>query len=196
MTIRLFSAKGVGDDLAAGRVTAREQSLYLTASFLIWIIPAYLFLFPAPRTNDPQFFWWVWLIELALLVLFCVAGIGFCLRKCRVDPTRHFLVDFSCLNAPISLTTLIIVWGGFYLLTEGVFSLLTGMTVEQDPSRQFAWLASSGVYDVLRLLASAGAVFIVFLRIGKHMNRVSLIRESANYSVERDASKGGTHPSL
>ena len=196
MTIRLFSAKGVGDDLAAGRVTAREQSLYLTASFLIWIIPAYLFLFPAPRTNDPQFFWWVWLIELALLVLFCVAGIGFCLRKCRVDPTRHFLVDFSCLNAPISLTTLIIVWGGFYLLTEGVFSLLTGMTVEQDPSRQFAWLASSGVYDVLRLFASAGAVFIVFLRIGKHMNRVSLIRESANYSVERDASKGGARPSL
>lgn len=196
MTIRLFSAKGVGDDLAAGRVTAREQSLYLTASFLIWIIPAYLFLFPAPRTNDPQFFWWVWLIELALLVLFCVAGIGFCLRKCRVDPTRHFLVDFSCLNAPISLTTLIIVWGGFYLLTEGVFSLLTGMTVEQDPSRQFAWLASSGVYDVLRLLASAGAVFIVFLRIGKHMNRVSLIRGSANYSVERDASKGGARPLL
>jgi len=196
MTIRLFSAKGVGDDLAAGRVTARKQSLYLTASFLIWIIPAYLFLFPAPRTNDPQFFWWVWLIELALLVLFCVAGIGFCLRKCRVDPTRHFLVDFSCLNAPISLTTLIIVWGGFYLLTEGVFSLLTGMTVEQVPSRQFAWLASSGVYDVLRLLASAGAVFIVFLRIGKHMNRVSLIRESANYSVERDASKGGARPLL
>jgi len=196
MTIRLFSAKGVGDDLAAGRVTAREQSLYLTASFLIWIIPAYLFLFPAPRTNDPQFFWWVWLIELALLVLFCVAGIGFCLRKCRVDPTRHFLVDFSCLNAPISLTTLIIVSGGFYLLTEGVLSLLTGMTVEQDPSRQFAWLASSGVYDVVRLLASAGAVFIVFLRIGKHMNRVSLIRESANYSVERDASKGGARPSL
>jgi len=196
MTIRLFSASGVGDDLVAGRVTARKQSLYLTASFLIWIIPAYLFLFPAPRTNDPQFFWWVWLIELALLVLFCVAGIGFCLRKCRVDPTRHFLVDFSCLNAPISLTTLIIVWGGFYLLTEGVFSLLTGMTVEQDPSRQFAWLASSGVYDVLRLLASAGAVFIVFLRIGKHMNRVSLIRESANYSVERDASKGGARPLL
>jgi hypothetical protein len=196
MTIRLFSAKGVGDDLAAGRITAREQSLYLTASFLIWIIPAYLFLFPAPRTNDPQFFWWIWLIELALLVLFCIAGIGLCLRKCRVDPTRHFLVDFSCLNAPTSLTTLIIVWGGFYLLTEGVFSLLTGMTVEQDPSRRLAWLASSGVYDVLRLLASAGAVLIVFLRIGKHMNRVSLIRESAKYTVERDARRGGGRPSL
>jgi hypothetical protein len=187
MAIRLISAKGVGDDLAAGRITAREQSLYLIASFLIWIVPAYLFLFPAPRTNDPHFFWLVWLIELALLILFCVVGIGYCLGKCRVDPTRHFLVDFSCLNAPISLTTLALVWGGFYILTEPVFALLSGT---------FPWLASSRAYDAIRMFASAGAVFIVFTRIGKHMNRVSLIRESANNTVERDARKSGARPSL
>jgi hypothetical protein len=186
MTIRLISAKAVGDDLAADRITARDQSLYLTASFLIWLIPAYLLLLPAPRTNDPQFFWWVSLVELAFLVLFCVTGVGFCLRKCRVDPRRHFLLDFSCLNAPISLTTLAIVWGSFYLATEGVLWLLSGMTLEQNPLH---WLASSRVYDVLRMFASAGAVFLVFLRIGKHMNRVSLLRESANYTVERDARK-------
>jgi cation transport ATPase len=184
MTIRLISAKGVGDDLAASRITARQQSLYLTASFLIWLIPAYLFIFPAPRTNDPQFFWWVWLIELALLVLFCVGGIGFCLRRCRVDPTRHFLVDFSCLNAPISLTTLIIVWGAFYP-TVGLLSLAGESS-----------LASSRVYDVVRMFASAGAVLIVFLRIGKHMNRVSVMRESANYTVESDARKSGVRSSL
>jgi len=171
MAIRLISAKGVGDDLAAGRVAAREQSLYLIASFLIWIIPAYLFLFPAPRTDDPQFFWAVWLIELAFLVLFSVVGIGFCLGRCRVDPAKNFLVDFSCLNAPISLTTLTVVWGGFYILTEPVFALLSGT---------FPWLASSRAYDMVRMFASAGAVLIVFLRIGKHMNRVSLMRESAN----------------
>src|SRR5688572_6178686 len=120
MTLRLISAKAVGDDLARGRITASEQSRYLTASFLIWLIPAYLLVLPAPRTNDPQFFWWVSLIELVLLVLFCITGVAYGLRKCRVDPKRHFLVDFSCLNAPISLTTLAIVWGSFYLLTEGV----------------------------------------------------------------------------
>jgi hypothetical protein len=187
MAIRLISAKGVVDDLAAGRITAGEQSLYLIASFLIWIIPAYLFLFPTPRTDDPHFFWLVWLIELAFLVLFCVVGIGFCLGKCRVDPTRHFLVDFSCLNAPVSLTTLTVVWGGFYILTEPVFALLSGT---------FPWLTSSRAYDVVRMFSSAGAVFIVFLRIGKHMDRVSLIRESANNTVEGDARKSGARPSL
>jgi hypothetical protein len=176
MTLRLISAKAMGDDLAAGRITAREQSRYLTASFLIWLIPAYLLVLPAPRTNDPQFFWWVSLIELVLLVLFCITGVAYCLRKSRVDPKRHFLVDFSCLNAPISLTTLAIVWGSFYLLTEGVVWALSGTTLEQNPSH---WLASSRVYDVLRMFASTGAVFFVFLRIGKHMNRVSLLRESS-----------------
>jgi hypothetical protein len=174
MTLRLISAKAVGEDLAAGRITAMEQSRYLTASFLIWLIPAYLLVLPAPRTNDPQFFWWVSLIELVLLVLFCVTGVAFCLRRCRVDPKRHFLLDFSCLNAPISLTTLAIVWGGFFVLTEGVVWALSG-TLEQNPSH---WIASSRVYDVLRMLASTGAVFLVFLRIGKHMQRVSLLRES------------------
>jgi hypothetical protein len=111
MAIRLISAKRVGDDLAAGRIAAGDQSLYLTASFLIWMIPAYLFLFPAPRTIDPDFFWGIWLVELALLVLFCIVGIGFCLRNCRIDPQRNFLVDFSCLNAPISFTTLAVVCG-------------------------------------------------------------------------------------
>ena len=178
MTIRLISAKRVGDDLAAGRITASEQSLYLTASFLIWIIPAYLFLFPAPRTDDPQFFWSLWLIELASLILFCSVGIGFCLQKCRVDPSRNFLVDFSCLNAPISLTTLTIVWGGFYVLTEIAFPLLSGIASDEKPSPLVGWLASSRVYDVIRMLASAGAVFLVFLRIGRHINRVSLIRIS------------------
>jgi hypothetical protein len=195
MAIRLINAKGVGDDLAAGRITASEQSLYLIASFLMWIIPAYLFVFPAPQTNDPQFFWGLWLIELAFLILFCAMGIGFCLRKCRVDPKRNFLVDFSCLNAPVSLTTLTIVWGGFYLLTEIVLALPGGMTFEREPA-WVPWLTSSRTYDVIRAFASAGAVFIVFLRIGKHMNRVSLIRESANYTVERDGHKSGPRPSL
>ena len=158
-TLRLISAKAVADDLAANRIGAKQQSRYLTASFLIWLVPAYLFIFPAPRTIDPGFFWWIWLIELALLVVFCIWGIAFCLRKCRVEPARNFLIDFSCLNAPISLTTLLIVWGAFHLM---------------EP-----WLASSRLYDVVRLFASAAAVLVVFLRIGKHMNRVSIAREAA-----------------
>lgn len=163
MAIRLFSAKRAGDDLAAGRIGAADQSLYLIASFLIWLIPAYLFLFPVPRTQDSEFFWAIWLLELAIVVVACIMGIGYCLRNCRVDPARNFLVDFSCLNAPVSLTTLAVVWGGYYL-AEGVLILSA--------------VASTRVYDVVRLLASSAAVIAVFIRIGGHMHRVSVLRKT------------------
>ncbi len=187
MMIRLFSAEGVGDDLAAGRITAPQQSLYLTASFLIWIVPAYFFLFPAPRATDPPFFWSIQLIELALVVLLCITGIRSCLRKCRVDPGRHFLVDFSCLYAPASLTTLAMVWAAFYLLMNGVPWLLSAMTLEQGPPGGLPWLDSAHLYDVVRVFASAGTVFIVFRRIGKHVDRVSTLRESANTRLQGSA---------
>ena len=187
MTIRLFSAKRVSGDLAAGRITAAEQSLYLTASFLIWIVPAYLFLFPAPRATDPHFLWSILLIELAFVVLFCVTGVRRCLRNCRVDPRRHFLVDFSCLYTPISLTTLTIVWAAFYLLMNGVPWLFSGINFAGDPAHWLLWLESPPVYDVVRMFASAGAVFIVFLRIGKHLDRVSTLRDSANNQLQGDA---------
>ena len=169
MGVRLFRAKRVGDDLAAGRIAAPDQSRYLAASFLIWLIPAYLFLFPATRTSDPQFFWPIWLLELGFVVAFCIAGIGYCLRRCRVDRDRNFLLDFSCLNAPVSLTTLLVSWGAFYLVTEGVLRMFGGMTFEDGSAR---------LYDVLRLFVSAGTVLAVFIRIGNHMSRVSLLRES------------------
>jgi hypothetical protein len=161
MAMHLIRAQRAGDDLAAGRVTAADQSLYLIASFLIWIVPAYLFLFPTPRTHDPEFFWTLWLIELAIVVFVCITGIGFCLRSCRVDPARNFLIDFSCLNAPVSLTTLLAVWGAYYV-AEGLLLL--------------ADVASPRVYDGVRLLASATAVLAVFLRIGWQMQRVSSLR--------------------
>ena len=163
MAINLISAKRTGDDLAAGRISAGDQSLYLTASFLIWIIPAYLFLFPAPRTTEPEFFWTVWLVELAIVVLFCITGIGYCLRKCRVDPARNFLIDFSCLNAPVSLVTLLVVWAVYYVVEAALV---------------LAGVESTRPYDVARLIASAGAVLLVFLRIGAHMNRVASLRET------------------
>ena len=163
MAISLISAKRTGDDLAAGQVTASDQSLYLTASFLIWIIPAYLFLFPAPRTTEPEFFWTLWLVELAVVLLFCSTGIGYSLRKCRVDPARNFLIDFSCLNAPVSLVTLLVVWGIYYVV-EAALAL--------------AGVQSTRPYDMARLLASAGAVLLVFLRIGAHISRVATLREN------------------
>jgi hypothetical protein len=183
MSIHILSANGLVQDLAANRVTPQQQAVYLILNFCVWIVPSYLYLFPAPTTTEVQsFFWSAWLIEMFLLVLICITGVNLCLRKCRVDPRKNFLVDFNCLSIPVTITTLIVIWGVFHLFTTLPAWLLVQGTVANDSLWWLPWLQSSRIYDVMRLLASVGVVFITFLRIGEQMERLSRIRESANFS--------------
>ncbi len=191
MSIHILSANGLVQDLAANRVTPQQQAVYLILNFCVWIVPSYLYLFPAPTTTEVQsFFWSAWLIEMFLLVLICITGVNLCLRKCRVDPRKNFLVDFNCLSIPVTITTLIVIWGVFHLFTTLPAWLLVQGTVANDSLWWLPWLQSSRIYDVMRLLASVGVVFIMFLRIGEHMERLSRIRESANLGVQATPASG------
>src|SRR5215212_12016002 len=105
MAFHLLRTGRVADDLATGSVSPREQAGYLIISFLAWTVPFYLYLIPAPVADDRTFAAWIWLIEFALVVAIFVTGVNYCLRKCRVDARANFLVDFSCLYAPVALST-------------------------------------------------------------------------------------------
>ena len=185
MSIHILSANGLIRDLAADRVTPQQQAVYLILNFCVWIVPSYLYLFPAPTTTEiPFFFWSVWLIEMLLLVLLCITGVNSCLRKCRIDPRKNFFVDFTTLSIPVTIVTLIVIWGGFHLFTTFPAWLLVQGTVSNDFLWWLPWLQSSSIYDILRMLASVGVVYIVFLRIGEHMERLSRIRELASHGVK------------
>lgn len=185
MALHLISAGRLVEELAVGRVTPRQQASYLTVSFCVWVVASYLYLIPIPATTDQSsFFWWVWLLELFLLVLLYITGISFCLRKCRIEPQKNFLIDFSCLLTPVTVTTLLAIWGGFHLLTTVPAWILLRGNFASDPLPWLTWLQSSQVYDVMRLLASVAVVIVILLRLGKHMERLSSLRESANDGVQ------------
>jgi hypothetical protein len=163
VAFHLFRTSRVVDDLAARAVAPREQAGYLVISFLAWTVPFYLYLIPSPVADDPMFLGWMWLIEFFLVVAIFVTGVYYCLRKCRVDPRANFLIDFSCLYAPVALTTSILIWIAFHLLV----TLPAWMGV----------LSSAYVYDVLRLLFYLAAILVIFWRVGKHMERLSALRQ-------------------
>lgn len=166
--------------LSQDGVSPREQAAYLVVSFLVWTIPFYLYLIPNPRGDDPTFFRWIWLLEFFFVTLIYVTGINYCLRQCRVHPKKHFLVDFSCLYAPVALTTFLVVWGGFHLLTTVPLLVLRAPEAWHDVLWLFPWLYSSNAYDFLRLIAYVGTMFVIFLRVGEWMSYTSSARESAN----------------
>jgi hypothetical protein len=178
MAFHLFSSTRVAKDLAAGSVSPRDQASYLIISFLAWTVPFYLYLIPSPVADDPVFVGWMWLIEFVLVVAIFVAGVNYCLRRCRVDPRANFLVDFSCLYAPVAVTTSIVIWGAFHILTTLPAWIVVRAGPGHETLRALPWLSSAYAYDVLRLLFYLAAILVIFWRIGEHMERLSGLRQS------------------
>src|SRR5687767_15912103 len=158
--IHFLRTSRVASDLAARTVSPREQAGYLIISFLAWTVPFYLYLIPAPRAEDARFATLMWMVEFVLVVAIFIGGVNYCLRKCRVDPRANFLVDFSCLYAPVALSTSIVIWTAFHV----VATLLP-------------WFSSAYAYDTLRLVFYLGATLVIFWRVGEHMERLSGMRK-------------------
>jgi hypothetical protein len=180
MTLHWLSAANLGAKLAAGHVSAREQAYYLAGSFVVWLLPGYLFIIPSRGPDDTAWFYGLWFYELAMMALISVAGTLYCLDKCRVDPRRNFLVDFSCLYLPVSVTTLTVTWTIFYLLLalrRPWLGLL--LFVFERPPAFLSNLASGRFFELLAFFGIVGANFAIFYRIGRHMARVSELRSGA-----------------
>ena len=177
MPLRLLNARRLADDLAENQVSARDQALYLAASFVIAGLLTYLFIVPPPLSRDRSFYWGMWAYEFGGYVLIHIFGVLYCLRRCRVEPSRNFLIDFSCLYAPVSLTTFIAVWIAYYLFTRGVLGLISSMKFEDTPPNWIYLLYDARFLDVLRVFAILLAYFLVLWRIGELLLRISAKRE-------------------
>jgi hypothetical protein len=120
----------------------------------------------------------MWLIEFVLVVAIFVVGVNYCLRKCRVDPRANFLVDFSCLYSPVAVTTSIVIWGTFHILTTLPAWIVTRAGPGHGTLAALPWLSSVYAYDVLRLLFYLASILVIFWRIGEHMEQLSGSRQS------------------
>jgi len=188
MSIRLLSASHLTERLALGLVSEREQAFYLAAGFILWLLPTYLLVIPAPNAYAWLVPLGLWFYELLLLFLVYVFGVLYCLGKCQVEPRKNFLVDFSCLYAPISLVTLVIVWGIFHIYASLIPWWVQKLTFEDQPW----WLGlfySERFLDLMRFLAMVAVNFFVFIRLGTYMERASKLRLSANPRLQSDAAQ-------
>ena len=180
MTLYLFSARKLRERLAVGAVTAREQAIYLAGSFVVWLMPGYLFIIPPPSGVSPSWFYGMWFYEFAMLVLIYTAGVFYCLANCHVHPKQNFLIDFSCLNLPVSVTTLAVTWGLFHLLATAFPWWLTTLSFDSEPPTWLLWVTSTRFFDLLRFFAIVGASFAIIYRVGRHIRHIALAREAAN----------------
>jgi hypothetical protein len=177
MPLHLLRAKPLGEQLANDAVPAQDQAFYLSASFVLWLLPSYLYISPPPNFDAWSIHSGLWLYELFTLIMIYIFGIRYCLAKCGIESRRNFLIDFSCLYAPVSLSTLIAVWSVFHVYAWLVPWWLRQLTFETRPYA-VEFFYSARFFDLMRYFAVVASVFIVIARIGRHMGRISKLRAS------------------
>ncbi len=176
MTLHLISAKRLAKRLSAGEVTAQEQAFYLSAGFILWLLPGYLLIVPAPNVQAWSIPLGLWFYELGTLVVVYVFGILYCLARCHVEPQKNFLVDFSCLYVPVSLTTLVVGWGAYHVYAS-LFPALLQKFDFSAPPRALEFIYSARFYDLMRFFAVVSVSFFSLERTGRFMATVSRLRQ-------------------
>ena len=190
MTLHFIRAARLREKLVAGIVTPQEQAAYMAGSFAVWLLPGYLFVIPTPSGITAAWFYGLWFYELAMLLLISIAGTFYCLSKCQTKPSINFLIDFSCLYFPISLTTIVVAWSVFHLFATGLPFVLTRLTFESEPSAWLLMITSARFFDLLRFLTLVGTNFVVFWRLAKHMHVASMARAAPNLAIQPTANGG------
>jgi hypothetical protein len=183
--LHLFNTKAVARQLIAGDLTGKEQASYLAASFVIWLLPYYLCVVPQPAAGNAAWFYTMWDYEFFLMIVINVAGTFYCLHRCSVEPQRNFLIDYSCLSAPVVQVNLIVGWGLYYLVTKGAIVIVSRVSFSSEPPQLVSLFYSWRFFDLLRFFTGIGISAAIFMRVGGLMADISNARSAANSSLQR-----------
>jgi len=178
MRVHLFRTEPLAQELASHRVEASDQAAYVVASFVFWLIPYYFFLYPDPYAGNEKWFWGMWAYSAFMMVVVNIFGVIKCLNACEFEPKKNFMVDFSCLYLPVTVTTFIGVWSVYYLYRYLFVFWVQGIDPEIEPTPWAEAVFSYKFHDLLRLLAEISVPLITFLRVSAWMKVVSTRRAS------------------
>src|SRR5882724_167613 len=100
-------------ELALGEVDPQEQAGYVLAGLVVWILASYsgLIVAGSPAWTLPS------ILEATALLAISVIGVVRCLDAAGGRQNQRFLVEFTCLSVPITVSTLSVAWGVYWIAT-------------------------------------------------------------------------------
>lgn len=167
MSIHLFNSRAAAQELGRADLSPERQAQYLLAGLLVYLIASYsgLMIATAPLWSMAS------LLEAAALVLINVLGVTQVLDAAGGPRSRRFLQDFTCLYVPVSVTSLLVVWGAYWVIR---ISFVEGLLALSNSGSRFALnLAAIGTdfLGLLGLLCSVGTQVLVYYRL-VHLQRL------------------------
>ena len=162
MSIHLFSAKTLAEKLHKNDVSLRERAYYLAASFLMFVVFNY-----SGLTSANPLWSWLSIYEGVVIAVVTVIGFSKAYEAAGGDSNQNFVVEFSCLFLPVSVTTMLAVWGFYWSVTFGLRETIMELA---DSHLQIALNLSrigGNFFDLFTFLAVVLVQAITFYRIVK-----------------------------
>lgn len=165
MKIRLLNAKRLAEELERNEVSPKTKGYYLLASFLLFVIIYYSGL---PASNP---LWsWLSIYEAVAVCVITIIGVAQCYVAAGGDENPNFVVEFTCLYVPVSITTNLAIWPAYWAITIGFRKSISALT--ESHFQIAANLARIGgdFFGLFTFIAVALVQFVTFYRISKLFN--------------------------
>jgi len=169
MKLHLLSANALAEELARGAVNAEQQAHYVIASIVFYFSLYYSGLAAAsslPLTLPS-------LLELAVVVAVSIFGVFQAFEASGGKSSTSFLVNFTCLFVPVSITTYLPVWLAYWAIR---LSFTPALIALSDSHAQFAVNLSrlgTDFFGLLGFVATVGGLVISYWRVVHLMRQVS-----------------------
>jgi hypothetical protein len=173
--MHLFRTRPLVEALASGSLSAEQRAYYLLASFLVFNL-AYYSGFVASGTTP-----WTppYIAEALAVVLINIVGVVKTFDASGGKENKQYVTEFTCLYVPVSVTTMLVFWGGYWLLRVAFHESIMALA---QSNLQFAINMSNLGFDGFALLAfaaSVGSLAVTYIRLVKLLSQVRAARSDA-----------------
>ena len=172
MKLHLFNTKRLVHELARHAVDTEQQAYYVITSIVFYFLIYYSGLVVAssrPLTLPS-------VLELIAVIGISVVGVFQAYEASGGKAGKSFLVDFTCLFVPVSITTYLPVWLVYWAVRLSFAPTLNALS---DSHMQFAMNLSrlgTDFFGLLGFIAAAGSLAISYWRVVKLMHLVQAER--------------------
>lgn len=175
MKLRLFNAKVLAKELAGHHVPTDLQAKYLLVSFLMFTAAYYsgLVEVSAPLWTLPSIF------EALAIGAVTILGISSAFKAGGGSANKSFIVDFSCLYVPVSITSMLVVWGVYWGIRFAFHGALVRLTeYDWQIAKNLAQIGTD-FFGLLTFTAIVAVQIATYFRITNHMRAIRRLRDDA-----------------
>jgi hypothetical protein len=168
--MHLWRAKPLVRILAHDQLSAEQRAQYLLAGLLIYTVATYSGLLVGGTTP-----WSLpYVVEAVVVVAVAVLGVVRAFDASGGAKNSRFIVDFTCLYVPVSISTLVVVWGAYWLLRLAFGAYLDDLSRSDF---QFALNLSALGMDILVFMSFVAIILVQVITFARIVSLLGKVRE-------------------